>query len=111
MQHFRFFSLLLTLFASTLVSAQKLGNLIGSVRDQLTQEPLIGVTIRLEGADLGTTTDIDGNFKLENIPPRSYNVTASYVGYLDQTRFNVVVTTGNTNQLNFQLEPNALNIG
>jgi outer membrane cobalamin receptor len=111
MQHFRFFSLLLTLFASSVLSAQKLGNLSGSVRDQLTQEPLIGVTIRLEGADLGTTTDIDGNFKLENIPPRSYNVTATYLGYLDQTRFNVVITTGNTNQLNFQLEPNSLDIG
>ncbi len=91
--------------------AQNTGTLTGTVKDKLTQEALIGVTIRLEGADLGTTTDVDGNFRIAGIPPKSYNVAASYIGFTPQTRYNVVMTTGNANQLNFELEPDSKTLG
>ena len=91
--------------------AQNTGTLTGTVKDKLSQEALIGVTIRLEGAELGTTTDVDGNFRIAGIPPKSYNVAASYIGYTPQTRYNVVITTGNANQLNFELEPDSKTLG
>jgi hypothetical protein len=80
------------------------GALTGSVRDKLTQEGLIGATIRLDGTELAVVTDLDGNFRIGNIPPKTYNITAAYIGYNPQTKFNVVITTGNANQLNFELE-------
>jgi outer membrane cobalamin receptor len=85
--------------------AQNTGALTGTVKDKLTQEALIGVTIKLDGSDLGTATDADGNFRIAGIPPKSYNIIATYLGYSAQTKFNVVITTGNANQLNFELEP------
>lgn len=91
--------------------AQNTGTLTGTVKDKLTQEALIGVTLRLEGADLGTVTDIEGKFRIAGIPPRSYNVVASYLGYSPQTKYNVVITTGNANQLNFELEPDSKTLG
>jgi TonB dependent receptor/CarboxypepD_reg-like domain/TonB-dependent Receptor Plug Domain len=94
-----------------LIQAQNTGSLTGSVKDRLTQEALIGVSIRLDGSNLGATTDDNGNFKVANIPPKSYNVVASYVGYTIQTKFNVVITTGNANQLNFELEPDSKFLG
>jgi outer membrane cobalamin receptor len=99
------------LWCGTVLMAQNTGSINGTVIDKQTQEALIGVTIRLEGSDLGATTDVDGNFRLTGIPPRSYNVTASYIGYTPLTKFNVVVTTGNANQINFQMEPDATNLG
>jgi outer membrane cobalamin receptor len=103
--------ILILLFTASITLAQNLGTLNGSVVDKLTQEALVGVTIRLEGTELGTTTDIDGNFRLNNVPPRSYNIVATYIGYAPFTKFNVVVTTGNANQVNFQIEPDANSLG
>ncbi|MEZ4920016.1 MAG: TonB-dependent receptor [Saprospiraceae bacterium] len=91
--------------------AQISGSVSGSIKDKLTQEPLIGASIFVEEANMGSISDIDGNFEIKNIPPGSYNIKASYLGYGDETRFNVVITSGNANQLNFELEPerNTLN--
>ncbi len=108
----RFLAILSLFMLSGLLSkAQNTGSLTGSVRDKLTQEALIGVSIKVEGADIGAVTDAEGRFRLANIPPRSYNITATYLGYAAQTRFNVVITTGNANQLNFELDPDAAALG
>jgi hypothetical protein len=101
---------LFLVFLSTL-QAQNMGSITGTVKDKLTQEPLIGVSIKLEGTEIGAATDLDGNFRIGGIPPKSYNVVASYVGYAPQTKFNVVITTGNANQLNFELEPDGKALG
>lgn len=92
-------------------SAQNTGTLTGSVKDKLTQEALIGVTIRIDGANLGGQTDVEGNFRIAGIRPGSYNIEASYLGYVTQTKYNVVITTGNANQLNFELEPGSKTLG
>jgi len=93
------------------LQAQNMGSLTGTVKDKLTQEALIGVSIKLEGTEIGTATDIDGSFRLLAIPPKAYNVVATYVGYAAQTKFNVVITTGNVNQLNIELEPDGKALG
>lgn len=108
--HFTTFFSLLLLFSIPL-QAQNTGFLTGSVKDKLTQEALIGATIKLEGTDLGAATDAAGNFRITGVPPKSYNITASYLGYTPQTRFNVVITTGNAGQLNFELEPDNKALG
>lgn len=87
------------------------GALTGTVKDKLTQEALIGASIRLEGTTLGASTDAEGNFRIAGIPPKSYQVTANYVGYAAQTRYNIVITNGNANQLNFELEPDSKTLG
>jgi outer membrane receptor for ferrienterochelin and colicin len=96
---------------SCLVFAQNGGKLQGSLKDKLTQEALIGASVQLEGTTLGASSDVEGNFKITNIPPKTYNVLVSYLGYAPQKRFNVVVTVGNANFLNFELETDAKSIG
>jgi hypothetical protein len=102
---FGFFLLLGTL------KAQNTGVLSGSVRDKTTQEALIGATVRLDGTELGAVTDLDGNFRIAGIPVKSYNVSATYLGYSALTKFNVVITSGNINQLTFELLPDSKTIG
>ena len=46
-------------------------------------EPLIGVTVRVEGENIGTATDIDGRFSLE--APVGAKVSFSYIGYVSQS--------------------------
>ena len=45
-------------------------------------EPVIGATIQVKGASLGTVTDIDGNFTLS--APANGTLVISYVGYQTQ---------------------------
>ena len=83
--------------------AQKSGEVIGLVRDRKTQELLIGVTVSADGTTKGTTTDANGSFRLP-LPAGSYNLKASLVGYKTNTKFNINVTTGNDQQISFDLE-------
>ncbi|MCC8118599.1 MAG: TonB-dependent receptor [Bacteroidales bacterium] len=48
-------------------------------------EPLIGVSIKVKGQELGVATDIDGHFTLLNVASGSI-ITAAYVGYQTQEK-------------------------
>ncbi len=87
--------------------AQSMGQLSGYVRDTRTQEPLIGATVFLENTSLGGTTNVNGFYTIENIPPQTYNVTASYVGYQSATRYNVVIRSAGNPALNVELQETA----
>ena len=52
----------------------------GQVVDQ-DGEPLIGATVRVKGSQVGSVTDIDGNFQLD--APSNATLVVSYVGYKD----------------------------
>lgn len=55
----------------------------GMIIDKDTQEPLIGATVVVDGFDdLGTTTDVDGSYQLENVPVGRRKIITTYVGYL-----------------------------
>jgi hypothetical protein len=89
--------------------AQNTGTILGSVKDKRTQEVLIGVTVQVEGTNQGTTTDTEGKFKL-SLPVGSYNLKATFVGYKATSKFNVVLTSGNAQQINFELEEDAVQL-
>ena len=95
----------LLVFSSIAALAQNTGVIMGKVTDNNTQEALIGVSVILEGTDplIGATSDIDGKFKI-TAPVGSYNISASYVGYIKNSKFNIVLNSGNAYMLNFELE-------
>ena len=66
------------LFLSSMVFAQSL-RVVGTVIDEQTAEPLIGVSILEDGTTNGIVTDIDGNFTLE--VNNGARLQLSYVGY------------------------------
>ncbi|MFK7981157.1 MAG: SusC/RagA family TonB-linked outer membrane protein [Saprospiraceae bacterium] len=55
----------------------------GVIQDEITKEPLIGVTVIVVNSDKGTATDVDGAFTIE-VEPNSQLI-LSYVGYQSQT--------------------------
>jgi len=56
-------------------------SLKGIVKDNKTKEGLIGATIAIKGGNLGTTTDINGNFSLDGINQLPATIIVSYIGY------------------------------
>lgn len=75
--------LILLLFGSILaLTAQaQIGVICGTVTDAKFKDPLIGATVSIQGTTIGAITDIDGNFRLENLKPGKYTLVASYVSY------------------------------
>lgn len=57
---------------------------ISGVVTDSNKEPLIGVTIQIQGTGKGTITDIDGRYTLPNVPSKG-KLEVSYVGMLKQT--------------------------
>ena len=98
------FAFLSVILFNSALRAQPSGQLSGFVRDARTREPLIGVTIQVEGTDLGSISDTKGFYAIQAIPARTYTVTASYVGYQAATQYNVVVRSGGNPELNFELQ-------
>lgn len=55
--------------------------LVGSISDAKSGESLVGVEVKIEGTDLKTYTDFDGNFAFTNVKPGEYKVIAKYISY------------------------------
>jgi len=53
----------------------------GKITDGKTGEPLVGATVQLEGTSKGARTDFDGEFAIIGVPPDTYNLVYSAIGY------------------------------
>ncbi len=76
------FSLILGLFVVAGTHAQR--TISGTITDAETGESLIGANVLVVGFDMGTITDIDGNYSLE-APEGATALEFSYTGYTTQT--------------------------
>lgn len=100
---------LLSFLSLEALLAQTTGIVIGNVKDKNTQETIIGAVVSVDKTNNGISTDIDGNYKLK-VPIGTCNLKVSYIGYQAQIKFNIVVTTGNSQIVNFELEPSLTNL-
>jgi len=68
----------------------------GKVYDKVTQEPLQFSTVIVLHSDplIGTTTDKDGNFILENVPVGRKNIQISMIGYESYMANELMVSSG-----------------
>lgn len=78
----------------------------GVVMDQQSEAPLIGANVVVVGSDpfIGSSTDIDGNFRLENVPVGRQTIRISYLGYEPRELPNILVTSGKEMILNISLQ-------
>ncbi|MFT6964194.1 MAG: ethanolamine utilization microcompartment shell protein EutS, partial [Flammeovirgaceae bacterium] len=78
----------------------------GRIKDAQADYPLIGASIVLVGSNpiLGTVTDVDGYFKLAEIPTGRQTFSVQYIGYKTITMTNILVTAGKEVYLEIALE-------
>ena len=67
-------------------------------------DPMIGASVMVKGTNLGTVSDIDGNYSIV-LPQNSRQLTFSYVGYLSQTH---TVAPGSTLNIRMKEDQAAL---
>ncbi len=94
-------SIVLMLFLTSLSFAQS-GSITGIVTDSQTGDYLPGTNIMLEGTTIGTSSDLGGKYRIDNVTPGTYNVVVRYVGY-EQNTSSVTVVAGRTTEANIAL--------
>lgn len=65
--------------------AQERISIKGTIKEKATNETLIGANVKVNGTALGTITDYEGRYELNDIPKNSI-VTFSYIGMTSQER-------------------------
>lgn len=85
----------------------------GTIKDADIKIPLIGATIVVDGIEplMGTTADLDGNFRLERVPLGRYNFRVSYIGYESYTLSEILVGSAKEVVLEIELKESSLTLG
>ena len=106
MNKHQFILVSLALLIPFILSAQKPTQTVrGKVIDTDTKAgiPFANVVISNSNPLLGTTTDMDGNFKIEEVPVGRLNIQVSYVGYESLNLPNVLLISGKEKVLTIEL--------
>ena len=60
------------------LNAQNNGRLTGRVIDSQSLLPLEGATVIINETSIGVITDAEGYFTINDVPPQTYNIEASF---------------------------------
>ncbi|MFY0627935.1 MAG: TonB-dependent receptor [Reichenbachiella sp.] len=88
---------------------QKKGVLSGMVIEKTTGTPLPFATIMIEGTNTGVTSNMDGEYRLTNVPIGTTTIVYSFVSY-ESARIEVDMNEGDTKVLNVELEEGAIGL-
>lgn len=94
----------LTFLFTALYAQAQTGTVTGIITDAQSQETLIGVTIRAEGANRGAATDVEGKFRITELTAGTHTLTVSYVGYKSLKVEDVKIESGKTTELSVALQ-------
>ncbi|MFH1699894.1 MAG: TonB-dependent receptor [Candidatus Zixiibacteriota bacterium] len=106
-----FMVFLITVLMASSIYCASVGRIKGTVTDEKTGEPLYGVSIQIKGTNSGAKTDMDGNFVILSVPPGTYTLSFSSVGYQSIDLTDVEVSTDQTTERNQQLKESVLETG
>lgn len=107
-----FTSFLIALFSTMAFSQQLTQTVRGTIIDMDSQLPLIGVAVRILGANSfnGAATNVNGEFRLEKVMVGRITLQLSYVGYETKTIPDIEVNTGKEKILNLTMQESVLEL-
>ena len=103
--------LMISVFAVSELIAGITGKISGRAIDKQTREPLPLVNIQIMGTTRGAATDMNGYYNILLVPPGSYTLRATMVGYQALDIKNVVVRVDQTTRIDFLLTAEVMDLG
>ena len=95
----------------SIATAGQTGKITGKITDASTGEPLPAVNIIIESTSIGAASDLEGDYIILNVPPGTYTIFASMIGYQKMRVSNVKVSVDRTTKIDFKLSPSVLELG
>jgi len=103
------FTVLFILFITAFSYAQT-GSIVGKLTDkEYNNEPLAFANVLLKGTTIGTTSDFDGLYELNNLESGTYTIVVSFVGYETQ-EITVTVVTDKVTEVNVPMGASAASL-
>lgn len=99
--------LLLFIISSESIFADSSGGVEGQIRDAATNEPLAYANVVLVGTSWGAASDINGNFNILNVPPGSYVLRCTFIGY-ETEDVSIIISSGEKISQDFELKYGAV---
>lgn len=99
----------ITLLTNTIWS-QELGVIQGRVIEELTENPIIGANVIIDGTNQGSATDQNGNFYISNVMVGSYRLRIDYIGYTSRIISDVIVKPSRPTVVNIELQETVLEL-
>ncbi len=101
---FSFYTLAFFLVIPNMSFAQTYtGTIRGKVIDTETKSPIVGATVMVLDTKLGSTTNTEGAFNIQNIPVGSYSVRVNFIGYLPLTKTDIIVRSQRTTEVEVEI--------
>ena len=106
-------TLAIVLATCTLTMAQAQGRLKGKITDDTGETvPFANVIVEKGGTQVGgTSSDFDGNYDINPIPPGTYDLKASCIGYNAFVVKNIVIPANKITFYDIKMASGAINIG
>ncbi|MBU8932946.1 MAG: TonB-dependent receptor [candidate division Zixibacteria bacterium] len=104
------YSGLLVLLLATGALGGVSGKISGQVLDVTTGEPVVGAIVTVVGTNLGTLTDIDGEYFIINLPSGKHNLSIEVMGYEPVIKTDVRVLVDLTTPVDFELDPSPVEL-
>jgi outer membrane receptor protein involved in Fe transport len=76
------------------------GKIAGKVTDKSTGEPIVGANVTVRELKMGSVTNLNGEYFILKVPPGTYTVTVSMVGYEGLTTTHVEIIVDRTTTVN-----------
>ncbi|MBV9961374.1 MAG: TonB-dependent receptor [Parafilimonas sp.] len=100
--HAKFYLFVALFFISTYTFSQ--GIISGKITDATNNQVLVGATVAVKNSKAKTLTDVDGVYRIANLPAGQYTLEVTYIGFTPKDISDVNVA-GNTVSLNISLDP------
>lgn len=98
------FGLLIICSFFSLLSLAQTGSITGAVTDANTLKPVALATVSITNTDKSTLTDSLGRYRIQGVVPGTYTINVSVVAYEEVSKFNIVISSGNENEVSFEMQ-------
>jgi TonB-dependent SusC/RagA subfamily outer membrane receptor len=85
------------------------GSISGTVTEERNRQPLPGVNVVITDITRGAASDVEGNFRIDNVPAGTYTVEARFLGYRTE-RAEVTVASGQVVVVNFRMRESTIDM-
>jgi hypothetical protein len=86
------------------------GKITGVVKDASSGDPIVGANVIIDGTTLGAAADANGAYFILNVPPGTYRLVASAVGYARQAVTDVMISADQTLTQDFGLQSETIGL-